>query len=56
MELILTVLWGFGFIWTLITARDNNRSMIIWGIVSLVFSPLLSLICLWLLGKDYVKQ
>ncbi|AFC21535.1 hypothetical protein GAP32_087 [Cronobacter phage vB_CsaM_GAP32] len=53
MEIIFTVLWLFAFIWTLTTARDNNRSMFIWGVVALVFSPLLALVCLWLLGKNY---
>lgn len=53
MELIGLVIWIMLFIWTLTTARDNNRSRIVWGLVALVFSPVLSMICLWLLGKNY---
>lgn len=53
MEFIGLVLWILMFVWTLTTARDNNRSMLVWGLVGLVFSPVLSLICLWLLGKNY---
>lgn len=55
MEIIFTALWIVGFMWTLTTASDNNRSMLGWGLVAVVFSPALSLICLWLLGKNYVK-
>lgn len=53
MEFIFTVLWIVAFVWTLTVARNNNRSMIVWGLVALIFSPIISLISLWLLGKHY---
>lgn len=53
MEIIFTLIWVLMFIWTLSTARNNNRSMIVWGLVALIFSPLLSLVLLWILGKNY---
>lgn len=53
MGFIFAILWVLVFLWTLYTARKNNRSMIIWGLVALVFSPVISLVCLFLVGKGY---
>lgn len=53
MEFIGLVIWFIMMVFTVKIARDNNRSVIVWGLVGLVFSPVISVICLWLLGKNY---
>lgn len=53
MSIIFTLIWILLMVWTFVKAREYNRSTIIWVLVGLVLSPVLSLISLFILGKAY---
>ena len=53
MDIMFVILWMLFFVMSIVVAQNNNRSVVIWVLVSLFFSPILSLICLWILGKNY---
>jgi len=54
MTFLYILVWAVLFALTITTAQKNNRSVLVWSFVGLVFSPLLSLIVLLLIGKRHV--
>ncbi|UYE98503.1 hypothetical protein XbC2_74 [Xanthomonas phage XbC2] len=53
MSILFTLIWFAAFILVIVFANNQNRNVFIWGLVALVFSPLLALLGLWLFGKNY---
>mgnify|MGYP000119737174 CR=1 FL=1 len=53
VTVICTLIWILLMVWTFVKAREYNRSTIIWVLIGLVVSPIVSLISLFILGKSY---
>jgi uncharacterized membrane protein YfbV (UPF0208 family) len=53
MSIFFTLIWIIAFVLVIVFANKQKRSPFIWGVVAVVFSPLLALIGLWLIGKRY---
>ncbi|SOK58345.1 hypothetical protein [Yersinia phage fHe-Yen9-04] len=53
MSFVAFLIWLFLMVITFIKARDYGRSKLLWVVIGLVLSPILSLIGLLILGKSY---
>lgn len=53
MGILYLIFWAVLFVLTITTAQKNDRSVLVWSLVGLIFSPLLSLIALLLIGKRH---
>lgn len=53
MSIVFTILWMLAMIWTFYLSKKLHRNVIIWLIVGLIVSPVVSLIALYFLGESH---